>query len=59
MGAANSVADRVDGHRAPVEMAEMEQLQPELASICAEKGFVGAKPYVAPGIEIQFVQRFG
>src|ERR1700730_14801782 len=58
-GGRDPVSNRVDGHGAPVEMAEMEQLQPELASIGAEKGFFGAKPDIAPGIEIQFVQRFG
>ena len=54
----DAVADRVDRHRALVEMAEMEQLQPELASVGAKKSLVGAKPDVAPGIEIELAQRF-
>ena len=58
-GRRNAVANRVDGYRTPVEMSQVEQLQPELALIAAKKRLVRAKPDVAPGIEVEFVQRFG
>ena len=53
------VSNQVDRDGALVKMAEMEQLQPELTASGAKEGLVGAKPYIAPGIEIQFVERVG
>src|SRR6202035_201847 len=42
-GCWNAVAQRVDGYRTPVEMSEVKQLQPELASVGGEKTFVRTK----------------
>src|ERR1700716_2891534 len=58
-GGWNAVAQRVEGHRTPLEMSEVKQLQPELAPVGGEKSFVRAKSDVAPSVAVEFVQRFG
>src|SRR6185295_19421444 len=55
----NPVADDVDRHRALVEEAEMEELQPERTAAAAEQGLVGAKADVAVIVEAEPVQRLG
>ena len=55
----NPVADDVHRHRALVEEAEMEELQPERTAAAAEQGLVGAKADVAVIVEAEPVQRLG
>ena len=55
----DAVAQHVDDDWALVEMAEMEQLEPEIGALLAEQRLVRFEADVAPGVEIEVRQAVG